>query len=506
MSKITHALLTDVTTAVSGATQINDTTVSTGSTYSSSKITTITGDLGNLDTPVYNNLVSAINSVHYSVAAKTSIDDSNLSSETAFSSNKINELYLEIYDSIDAISASNGSSNGTSNRSYKVGIGTTGNTSTFEADGTDTDINLNLKVKGAGKIKLDGANYVTAQEKFLTLNSSGEVVATNNLTSYMAAASLGNIVYVSPAGNDSTGMRGRIDKPFATIQGAFDSVNGTQQYDILHVMSGTYTGDFSPFGARSWSTGFGVTIVLDNATIIGNLSMPAGIGGDLGYSIIGVGVSKIVGTVGLGHSDHTAKNIFNVEVTNGIKTKVTGKVSGCKIIYETEQLFFVSGLWENTEIICTYTNGLGVPWANTVSEGMRFVRCNFKVNHFGTQIIGATGGGLILENCTITGTDDTKHLFTWNGQGIKIFARNCTFNSGKKLYQAREDNGYNVEESFYFQNCNFFSRTDSSLIAKYSGASPVGGQLEVINCVANVSLGATPTVSANFVQASFTNF
>ncbi|HSI91616.1 MAG TPA: hypothetical protein VK927_10900, partial [Adhaeribacter sp.] len=323
----------------------------------------------------------------------------------------------------------------------------------------------------------------------------------NELAPFMTVTELGNVVYVSPIGNNATGQRGRIDKPFLTIQGALDSANGTQQYDIVHIMPGNYVGDVATFGARGWGQGFGNVFVLDNATITGDFTMDAGIGGDLGYSIIGIGKSKIIGTVGVGHGDHQAKDIKNVEITNGIRCRVFGVVSGCKVGFVDTYLPIYSGLWIDNEITSTNPNGLGATWLQSI--GMTFRRCSFKIVHFGQQTFGRNDFTRFY-NCDITGTDDAIPLITWAGQGVKIAAQNCSFNFGQKLYEHRLDNGYTAEESFYFQNCIFNSATGSQLISKTQNAGAEPSYLELLNCISNVPAGAPITLEQNFIVSPFT--
>jgi hypothetical protein len=66
---------------------------------------------------------------------------------------------------------------GTTERSWQVGQGTDGTTSTFEAAGTATDINAIIKPKGAGYAKLEGVNYTLANNKVLILDTAGNVKA-----------------------------------------------------------------------------------------------------------------------------------------------------------------------------------------------------------------------------------------------------------------------------------------------------------------------------------------
>jgi hypothetical protein len=55
--------------------------------------------------------------------------------------------------------------------------------------------------------------------------------------SFANVADLGNVLFVSIAGNDATGMKGRIDLPFQTISGA-NAVAGAG--DLIYIFAGTY--------------------------------------------------------------------------------------------------------------------------------------------------------------------------------------------------------------------------------------------------------------------------
>jgi hypothetical protein len=76
-----------------------------------------------------------------------------------------------------ADSAGGAATTGTTERSWQVGQGTDGTTSTFEAAGTANDIDAIIKPKGAGYAKLDGVNYTIANNKVLILDTSGNVKA-----------------------------------------------------------------------------------------------------------------------------------------------------------------------------------------------------------------------------------------------------------------------------------------------------------------------------------------
>lgn len=66
---------------------------------------------------------------------------------------------------------------GTMQTTWQVGQNAAGSARSVEALGTATDISLGLKPKGAGKVKLEGASYVTTGQKVLIVNNLGEVIA-----------------------------------------------------------------------------------------------------------------------------------------------------------------------------------------------------------------------------------------------------------------------------------------------------------------------------------------
>jgi hypothetical protein len=69
-------------------------------------------------------------------------------------------------------------------------------------------------------------------------------------TVYTGTTNLGNILFVSPYGNDSTGIRGYIDKPYLTLKGARDAaISG----DTIHVFPQTFIFDNRATNSLFWN-------------------------------------------------------------------------------------------------------------------------------------------------------------------------------------------------------------------------------------------------------------
>ncbi|HTU26389.1 MAG TPA: hypothetical protein VMF30_13370 [Pirellulales bacterium] len=115
-------------------------------------------------------------------------------------------------------------------------------------------------------------------------------------------------------GDDTTGVRGRLDKPFATLAGAYGA-KGVAAGDIIYVGPGTFkigTTQLIPDGVSVWGAGQGVTNIAYTGTggllfqpgsnsLFGNLSITNGTGNPIvnffpiGFAL-GSGGSKKIST------------------------------------------------------------------------------------------------------------------------------------------------------------------------------------------------------------------
>ncbi len=86
------------------------------------------------------------------------------------------------------------------------------------------------------------------------------------VSSIVTSTNYGNILYVSPSGNNVTAQRGRIDKPYATINAAWNAaVNG----DVIAIYGGTFSETVSN---PTLNDGIGITLAFyGGARLIGDV-------------------------------------------------------------------------------------------------------------------------------------------------------------------------------------------------------------------------------------------
>lgn len=150
---------------------------------------------------------------------------------------------------------------------FKLELGlttTAGTTRTIEVKGVEPDIDFAVEPKGNGALK--SSKWAGAGNRIAVFNAVGKLVAGDNPENFLAALDLGNIIYVSPQGNNATGTKGRIDKPYQTIQAAISSVSNIA--DLVIAMPGTYNEDILSNQSQSF-----VGLLLEGATVNGNINI-----------------------------------------------------------------------------------------------------------------------------------------------------------------------------------------------------------------------------------------
>ena len=135
-------------------------------------------------------------------------------------------------------------------------------------DNTNTDFDIyldsvsGLTVNGslsATTLYGDGSNLTGLQEVFVTggTYSSGTTIFTNNTGGtfningyYTGLTDIGNILFVSNNGDDSTAQKGRLDKPWGNIHSA---KSASTSGDTIYVFPGTYTYDNRSSTGNPWN-------------------------------------------------------------------------------------------------------------------------------------------------------------------------------------------------------------------------------------------------------------
>ena len=118
----------------------------------------------------------------------------------------------------------------------------------------------NLMVKDAdGSVKLKTVTSLGIQDTLITggTYTAGTTTFTNNTGGtfningyYTGTTNLGNILFVSPYGNDSSGVKGYIDKPYLTLKGARDAATSG---DTIHVFPQTFIFDNRNSNSNFWN-------------------------------------------------------------------------------------------------------------------------------------------------------------------------------------------------------------------------------------------------------------
>jgi hypothetical protein len=153
---------------------------------------------------------------------------------------------------------------------------------------------LKQELQTAGEAEVALENIVELESELAAKANSTHnhnIVDINNLQNALNtksdALSIGRILFVSKNGNNTTALIGRKDKPFLTIQAAF---NAASNLDVIYIITGTYTENIS---CNVVLRG----IILDNCTINGTINLTPN--NNIGFNktiIQGIGQSKIIST------------------------------------------------------------------------------------------------------------------------------------------------------------------------------------------------------------------
>jgi hypothetical protein len=146
-------------------------------------------------------------------------------------------------------------------------------------------------------------------------------------SSGIAQILLGNCVIIDAVnGDDATGVRGRLDKPFLTGQAALEA---SQNQDTLIFLPGTYSGGLRKFGGP-----YSRSLLLIDAAI-GTIS-----GIWLSLNIQGLGKASILGEgISLDSTDLIIKNVrVESDTANALKSR--GNVLASDCIFESKTAAF----------------------------------------------------------------------------------------------------------------------------------------------------------------------
>lgn len=323
-----------------------------------------------------------------------------------------------------------------------------------------------------------------------------------------------NTIYVSKNGNDGTGQRNRLDKPFLTIAGA-NSV--AQAGDCVYVFSGTYaeTGDtflsavFYHLEDGASVSNSGSALVFDDGVtpkainIFGNgrLSCSGGTVVNLTVSTANIECYSISGASGI-----KIGNLCNVRVRTQINASsgigitltldaqgyiefdslnVLGIASGISSSTTTNQELYIKGRYMSTQPskgagygfflsntgnqvitfdILQYKQSINTERLGQINSGKYyFLNCNFVQSTGNSGFSTESDAQLEFENCSFIISKNTS--FRLAGLS-RITARNCQMQSetGTNIIMADTSN-------LYLQDC----------VLKTTNASPTSGANITVN-------------------------
>ncbi len=216
-------------------------------------------------------------------------------------------------------------------------------------------------------------------------------LATRNFSDLQNIPSTSNTIYVDVAGNDSTGLRGRQDKPLLTVAAAAGA-SGITSGDVIRIGAGNFTensGVVLPSGVSLIGAGEGVTII--------NSSLPSST-----HPIIVLSSNQVI-------SDLT----INGTLTNGTHQCPIGmgSGSGTNIVWRNIRM---SGDSDGTQ---SYSTSSGV--------FLRAFNCTFLTKYDAVQIIR---GSAEFYDCAVVVTGPSS-----DGAGIStgVVAISSGANAGK---------------------------------------------------------------------------
>jgi hypothetical protein len=248
--------------------------------------------------------------------------------------------------------------------------------------------------------------------------------------------STGNkIIWVSKAGNDSTAIKGRLDKTFLTIQNA---VNQASSGDTIIVLAGNYSESVSISGRQQLSF---LAIGEVNVTSIlggGNPTQPI-IKEINGFNLVTLGLWRVAGTIGF-------TTIKNCEITNLLETNPSTQTSvkaynsniqnwnipifefyHCKLKLYTgvaTKAFLSNCIWENAGNYLWY-------WFSNNPFKIKLQNCILSCDttmFFLRDVGGYAGAKLDMTDCTINMLASPHLLEFYFNQNLICIAKNILSN------------------------------------------------------------------------------
>jgi len=289
-----------------------------------------------------------------------------------------------------------------------------------------------------------------------------------------------NTVYVSKNGNDGTGVRNDMSKPFLTIAGA-NTV--AQAGDCVYVFSGSYseTGDtfldqvYYNLEPNAVVTNTGTALVFDDGVtpkIIyifgqGQLICSGGVCVNLAvstayiecFSMQGIGGMVLGGFCNIKVYNTITSTSVGIRLVNSAsgsikfdKLTATGGSSGILCNSNTSSELVIKGRFMSAEP--NKGGGFGFSLANTGIGITKFEIDQYKQS-FGSELVGSVTSG-------------------------NYYFFNCVFN------QATSNAGFRLDNCLVdFENCSIFQGNSSNFNMTVIGT----GKVNLINCVLNSLLG-----------------
>lgn len=309
---------------------------------------------------------------------------------------------------------------------------------------------------------------------------SGEFAPGINIDAIAQAYSVGAILYVSVGGNNANGLRGRLDRPYRTIQAAHNAATAGDVIKLLpgdhyssdvvitksltvDITGGTYVGEI-----RNDSTTATVTVLGDIATVL--------------RGVVGYGVFKVQGVGEIRNAYHMNQSGNNWEF-------IRCRFSNCAFNFQGDHTCF-------------------------------FDTCSFVRTDANTLFNGFATGIVDMNNCTVVTNGDcidrmtlsawNSRFYSQNGKGILVgtdsVVKNCRINSFKEGIGFVS--GTFVDNQIQVEDTTIFVRDAATANAFFeSGTSSNGsGYRAKIALKDNLSNKATGLNPANVVLDVNNNF
>lgn len=348
------------------------------------------------------------------------------------------------------------------------------------------------------------------------------------------ALNMGRIFYVNGTdGDDTTGARGRFDKPYKTIQAAINASSSTTGGDIIEVMSGTYN------ETVTGKVNLGVTLILRSATLNGNLSinvntntgklfllqgsvLNGNMTGTFGSLTISDGTGIVNGEIGStgDNGGHVVKGLLKMTSTtqNGVA------YNNC--LYEDIGLITCSGDWNfrfqnnadgNTNQVNTIIRRIGTIRNTNANTTARVFQPNDNVTLDTLEdiaLIECVNGviyndmfrNLLIYRCAnVTFKSKLESFFAYALSGSFY---DCKFVCSDDKVMRIYESSTTAFTSLKFYNCHFQAAASvASIIATHDAYAPK--YVELIQCVYNKSTfwaGVQPTMLVSNFNSYVENF